>query len=255
VSNLTRKTVIEKYGIPPDKVVTIYNAVEPPAVKITPERIKGKTCRTVTFLGRVTMQKGPEYFVEAASMVMRYLPDVRFVMAGTGDLMNMTIEHVARLGIADRFHFTGFLSEEEVNRLLAMSDILVMPSVSEPFGLVTLEAMMAGVPVIISKQSGVSEVVNHAFKIDFWDTFSLANAIYGLLKYPALWNLFSGKGITEAAMLDWNKTAEKVNLLYREVVKQHQAGDNNDSGYNKDNHPGNYSGSEPAANNTEPTTE
>ena len=220
VSNLTRHTVIEKYGIPPEKVTTIYNASAPPPKKRSPRRTKRTSAKTVTFLGRITMQKGPEYFVEAASLVLRHIPEATFVMAGSGDMMNDTIEHAARLGITDRFHFTGFLNAEEVNHLLDISDVLVMPSVSEPFGIVPLEAMQAGVPVIISKQSGVAEIINYAYKIDFWDTFSMANAIYGFLRYPALWKMFASHGKVEAENLHWKDSAGKVKLMYEDIIKK-----------------------------------
>lgn len=218
VSNLTRKTVIEKYGIPPEKVVTVYNAVEP-----LPERTKSMIKRvpglkTVAFLGRITVQKGPEYFVEAANMVLKRLPDTRFVMAGSGDMMNEIIEHAARLGITDRFHFAGFLKNEEVHQLLDVSDVFVMPSVSEPFGIVPLEAMLAGVPVIISKQSGVAEIVNYAFKADFWDTYAMADAIYGLLKYQALAKMFSKNGAIEAGNLQWKNSAGIISNVYLELA-------------------------------------
>lgn len=218
VSNLTRKTVIEKYGIPSEKVVTVYNAVEP-----LPERNKSAVKRipgvkTVAFLGRITVQKGPEYFVEAANMVLKIMPHTRFVMAGSGDMMNGIIEHAARLGITDRFHFAGFLKNDEVHQLLDVSDVFVMPSVSEPFGIVPLEAMLAGVPVIISRQSGVAEIVNFAFKTDFWDTFAMADAIYGLLKYPALAKMFSKHGAIEAGNLQWKRSAGLISNIYFELV-------------------------------------
>ena len=158
VSNLTRKIVIEKYNINPDKVVTVHNAVRfADGNKVFEER--GISDKIVTFLGRITYQKGPDYFVEAAAKVLQKVPNVHFVMAGSGDLFNHVVKRVAKLGIADRFHFTGFLKGDEVHRMFDMSDVYVMPSVSEPFGISPLEAMKSNVPVIISKQSGVAEVL------------------------------------------------------------------------------------------------
>ena len=220
VSNQTRKTVVEKYDISPDKVVTVYNAVDPMPLRkdIPVKRISG--VKTVAFLGRITIQKGPEYYVEAANMVLKRLPNTRFVMAGSGDMMNDIIEHTARLGITDKFHFTGFLKNEEVYQLLDISDVFVMPSVSEPFGIVPLEAMLAGVPVIISKQSGVSEIVKYAFKTDFWDTYAMADAIYGLLKYPVLAGMFSKHGAIEAGNLQWKKSAGIISNIYYELTGQ-----------------------------------
>lgn len=218
VSNLTRETVIHKYDIPPEKVVTVYNAVEPVRIrkKIKPAKRSGE--KTVTFMGRITMQKGPEYFVEAAGLLLKRMPGVRFVMAGSGDMMGSMVEQAARMGITDRFHFTGFLDNEEVRHLLAVTDVFVMPSISEPFGIAPLEAMQAGVPVIISKQSGVAEVIRYAFKIDFWDTFAIADAIYGLLKYPALAQMFSKYGRVESGNLTWDATAGQIREIYEKLA-------------------------------------
>ena len=175
VSNLTRKIVIEKYNINPDKVVTVHNAVRfADGNKVFEER--GISDKIVTFLGRITYQKGPDYFVEAAAKVLQKVPNVHFVMAGSGDLFNHVVKRVAKLGIADRFHFTGFLKGDEVHRMFDMSDVYVMPSVSEPFGISPLEAMKSNVPVIISKQSGVAEVLEYALKVDYWDVDEIGRA-------------------------------------------------------------------------------
>ena len=167
VSNYTKNLIVEKYQIDPEKIVTVYNSLEPIEGDGIPLINKGINEKVVTFLGRITMQKGPEYFVEAASLLLKKMNNVRFVMAGSGDLMNSVIERVANLGIADRFHFTGFLNANNVKQMFALTDVFVMPSVSEPFGIVPLEAMQAGVPVIISNQSGVSEILKNALKINF----------------------------------------------------------------------------------------
>ena len=218
VSNLTRNVIIDRYDIEPEKVVTVYNAVEPLPVEKTGRLRKLPGIKTVTFLGRITLQKGPEYFVEAAHMVLRMLPNVRFVMAGSGDMLPGIVEQAARLGISDRFHFTGFLEKEEVYQLLDLTDVFVMPSVSEPFGIAPLEAMLAGVPVIISKQAGVAEIISYAAKIDFWDTYSMADLIYGMLKYDTLAAMFSKHGAVEAANLTWQHTAGLFHDLYLEVT-------------------------------------
>ncbi|HOW31844.1 MAG TPA: glycosyltransferase family 4 protein, partial [Bacteroidales bacterium] len=159
VSNLTRNIVIERYGINPDKVFTVHNAVEPIEKAELANSEKHVKEKVVTFLGRITFQKGPEYFIEAAKKVLERDKNVRFVMAGTGDLMEKMIRRAAKLRIASNFHFTGFLKGENVDRMFAMSDVYVMPSVSEPFGISPLEAMRSNVPVVISKQSGVAEVL------------------------------------------------------------------------------------------------
>jgi glycosyltransferase involved in cell wall biosynthesis len=219
VSNFTRNIIIEKYGIPEDKVVTVHNAVESAerkdvnGSKYVPEKI-------VTFLGRITFQKGPDYFIEAARLVLERDDNVRFVMAGSGDLMEKMIRRVAQLRIGHKFHFTGFLQGTNVDRMLAMSDVFVMPSVSEPFGIVPLEAMRSNVPVVISKQSGVSEVLKHALKVDFWDVHGMADAIYGVTHYEGLSKMFSKYGKDEVESLKWEHSAMKVKEVYEEMIKR-----------------------------------
>ena len=221
VSNLTRNIVINRYGVPAEKIVTVHNAVRfaQNSGKV-PER--GVTDKVVTFLGRITYQKGPDSFVEAAAKVLKRVPDVRFVMAGSGDMMNHVIRRVARLGIADRFHFTGFLRGEDVHKMFQLSDVYVMPSVSEPFGISPLEAMRSNVPVIISKQSGVAEVLDYAVKVDYWDVDALADAIYGLIKYPALSGMFASKGLEEVTNLKWNDAAAKIKSVYEAVIEENK---------------------------------
>ena len=218
VSDLTRNIVITKYGIDPDKVVTVHNAVDfsgRSEVKVE----KGVKDKVVTFLGRITFQKGPEYFIEAAAKVLKRCDNVRFVMAGSGDMMNRSIRQVARLGISDRFHFTGFLRGNEVQKMFALSDVYVMPSVSEPFGISPLEAMRSGVPSVISRQSGAAEVLKYAFKVDFWDVDAMADEIYALLQYPALSQFASKFGYDEVNTLKWNNAAAKIKSVYESVVK------------------------------------
>ena len=218
VSNLTRNIVVNRYGIDPAKVVTVHNAVDFQSYKdMNVER--GVKEKVVTFLGRITYQKGPEYFIEAAHKVLKAYPDVRFVMAGSGDLMNRSIRRVAKLRMATHFHFTGFLRGQDVQKMFAQSDVYVMPSVSEPFGISPLEAMRSGVPTIISKQSGVAEVLKHALKVDFWDVDALADAIYGLLKYPALSQMSGRCGLEEVNTLKWENAAYLLKQIYEDVKK------------------------------------
>jgi glycosyltransferase involved in cell wall biosynthesis len=218
VSNLTRDIVINKYNIHPDKVETVYNAVE--HVELTEKIVvnKGFDEKVVTFLGRITLQKGPEYFIEAAYKVLKVMDNVRFVMAGSGDMMERMMRRAASLKITDRFHFTGFLKGMDVYTLLAMSDVYIMPSVSEPFGISPLEAMQSNVPVIISKQSGVAEILTHAVKTDFWDIDAMADAIYGILNYPALASMFIKNGKEEVVRLKWDNSARHVRDIYERVI-------------------------------------
>jgi glycogen(starch) synthase len=217
VSHLTRQIVIDRYGINPEKVITVHNAVEPTDRPELSEIKKHVPEKVVTFLGRVTFQKGPDYFIEAANKVLKKDPNVRFVMAGSGDLLNKMIRRAAQLHIATKFHFTGFLNGPEVDTMFAMSDVYVMPSVSEPFGISPLEAMRSNVPVVISKQSGVSEVLKHALKVDFWDIDALADAIYGLLHYEGLKKMFIKYGKDEVDNLKWDNAAGKVLEVYNKA--------------------------------------
>lgn len=219
VSNLTRNTIIEKYGIHPDKVVTVYNAVDPLPQSEKLKLRRGIDDKVVTFLGRVTLQKGPEYFIQAAHKVLQKMDNVRFVMAGSGELLEKMIHWTAALGISDRFHYTGFLKGDDVYRMFSISDVYVMPSVSEPFGISPLEAMQSNVPSIISYQSGVAEVLKYAFKVDFWDVDGLADAIYGLLNYPSLSLMFQKYGVQEVNDMKWENSGRKVYSIYQEFVK------------------------------------
>lgn len=218
VSNLTRRIVIEKYGIPADKVVTVYNAVEPVEGGVKEKIKKGINEKVVTFLGRITMQKGPEYFIEAAHRVLQKMDNVRFVMAGSGDMMEKMIRRAAQLKIMDHFHFTGFLKGDEVFQMLSISDLYVMPSVSEPFGISPLEAMQSNVPVLISHQSGVAEILTFAIKSNFWDVDAMADAIYGVLNYPGLSKMFISHGKMEVDALKWENSALHVKQVYDSVL-------------------------------------
>ncbi len=218
VSDLTRNIVITKYGIDPEKVVTVHNAVDFSG-RDNMQVERGVRDKVVTFLGRITFQKGPEYFIEAAAKVLKRTKNVRFVMAGSGDMMNRAIRHVARLGISDRFHFTGFLRGADVQKMFALSDVYVMPSVSEPFGISPLEAMRTGVPSVISRQSGAAEVLKYAFKVDFWDVDAMADQIYALIEYPALAHFAAVQGYDEVNTLKWNNATAKMKKVYESVIK------------------------------------
>ena len=218
VSELTRNIVINKDGISPDKVVAVHNAVDfSGRENIEVER--GVKDKVVTFLGRITFQKGPEYFIDAAAKVLKRTKNVRFVMAGSGDMMNRAIRQVARLGIADRFHFTGFLRGADVQKMFALSDVYIMPSVSEPFGISPLEAMRSNVPSIISYQSGAAEILKYAFKVDFWDVDAMADDIYALLQYPALSRFAAKQGLDEVNALKWDYATAKLKTIYESLIK------------------------------------
>jgi glycogen(starch) synthase len=220
VSHLTKSVVTSRYGVPPDKVEVIYNAVELngnlPAVNMAPIQRDEKL---VLFLGRITMQKGPEYFLAAAKKVLEVMDNVRFIMAGWGDMIRRTIELAAQMGIGHKVLFTGFLRGPDVERVFRMADLYVMPSVSEPFGIAPLEAMSNDVPVIISKQSGVSEIIQHALKVDFWDVNEMANKIIAVLRHRPLQKTLREHGRMELRKLSWVDSARQCVEVYQDALK------------------------------------
>ncbi|MFI3239674.1 MAG: glycosyltransferase family 4 protein [Bacteroidales bacterium] len=221
VSDLTRRTVIDKYGIDPNKVTTVHNAVEPLSDELRAIEVTKSKEKVVTFLGRITMQKGPEYFVEAAAKVLQKKSNVRFVMAGSGDMMEKMISLAAERDIADRFHFTGFLKGKQVYEMLKASDVYIMPSVSEPFGISPLEAMQMGVPSIISHQSGCAEILDNVIKIDYWDIDAMADAIYSIITYPAMYEQLREDGLQEIDTIQWKKAGAKVINIYNQIINNY----------------------------------
>ncbi|MBN1525479.1 MAG: glycosyltransferase family 4 protein [Spirochaetales bacterium] len=219
VSYYTKNIIVNKYGIDPHKVTVVHNAVEK---KTQLERLgiqKNLDEKYVLFLGRVTMQKGPDYFIEAANLVLKKIKNIRFVMAGSGDMMPRLIERAAALKITDRFHFTGFLNNrQQVERMYAMSDLYVMPSVSEPFGITAFEALLYDVPIILSKQSGVAEVLRGAMKVDFWDVPKLASAIVTLLEDEKLSKEMVESCKHELQDIHWNTASQKIKNLYHSLL-------------------------------------
>ena len=217
VSELTRQTVINQYHQDPKKCVAMHNAVYPLSEEyqaIVPNKTPDE--KVVTFLGRITMQKGPEYFVEAAAKVLQRTHNIRFCMAGSGDMMNAMIRMAAERGIADRFHFPGFQRGKQVYEAYKNSDVFVMPSVSEPFGIAPLEAMQCGCPCIISKQSGCGEILNNVIKVDYWAIDAMADAIYSICTNDSLYQYLSEEGLKEVDQITW----EKVGLRIRECYNQ-----------------------------------
>jgi len=220
VSHFNRKTIIRRYGISGEKVEVVHNGVERDGNSDWPlaETRIDKDEKIILFLGRITMQKGPEYFLQAAKKVLGVMDNVKFVMVGSGDLMHRAIEMAAELGIGHKVLFTGFLRGEDVQKIYKMADLYVMPSVSEPFGIAPLEALNNDVPVIISKQSGVSEVLMHALKVDFWDVNEIANKIIAVLKYPPLETTLRNHGSFEVRKLRWKDSAAKCVKIYEETL-------------------------------------
>jgi glycosyltransferase involved in cell wall biosynthesis len=219
VSQFTKDKIVHYYGIHPDKVTVIHNAVDLTYTRFENSFIISKRDKIVLFLGRLTLQKGPDYFVEAAKKCLEFDPNIKFIIAGTGSMEWRLIERVAELGIADKVLFAGFVTDEERDRLYQMADVYVMPSVSEPFGMTPLEAMKNGAPVIISKQSGVSEVLKHCLKVDFWDINQLVDKILGVLRYKELQHTLKENGGIEVRKFDWDKSAMKCIEVYNEVLR------------------------------------
>jgi len=219
VSHYTKGMIVDRYGIDAGKVTVVHNAVSRGEAAETYRVAKQPGEKIVLFLGRITHQKGPGYFVEAASKVLRMFPGVTFVMAGSGDLMPQMVERVAELGMGSRFLFTGFLRGDEVERMYAATDLYVMPSVSEPFGIAPLEAMLYDVPVIIARQSGVSEVLHHALMVDYWDVDELASKICAALTYDALTREMVERSREELKAITWDRAAKQIEDVYKKVIR------------------------------------
>ena len=209
VSNYTKKVIVEKYGINPDKITVVHNAVYPIG--------GGSKKEIVLFLGRLTIQKGAEFFLRAAQKVKDFEPDAKFVIAGVGDMLPRLINQAIDLGISDRTIFTGRLSDDEVKHIYIISSVYVMPSVSEPFGITALEAISAGTPTIASKTAGFSEAFKNCLRVDFWDTDEMANKIVSLLRYNPLHKTLANEGKREIDLFTWDNVADKTILIYSGV--------------------------------------
>jgi glycogen(starch) synthase len=219
VSSLTKNLITHHYGIDPAKVEVVYNAIDVNGSVFDEEKYSiHKDEKIVLFLGRITMQKGPEYFIAAAKKVLEVMDNVKFVMAGSGDMIRRTIEMAAAMGIGHKVLFTGFLRGGDVEKVFKMADLYVMPSVSEPFGIAPLEAMSHDVPVIVSKQSGVSEMLHHALKVDFWDINEMANKIIAVLKHPPLASTLRQHGSFEVRRRSWTDAAKATMTVYDQAL-------------------------------------
>lgn len=218
VSNFTKNRCIHDYFIDPNKIRVVHNAATSmnEGVSYDGGRLKEKD-KIVLFAGRITLQKGPDYFVDAAKIVLDHNPNVTFIMAGSGDMLPQAIDHAARIGVSHKFIFPGFYNRDEAEKLFSMADVFVMPSVSEPFGIVPFEAQIKRTPTIISKQSGISEMLNHCLKVDFWDVQDMAAKILALVQYPTLNKTMAMNGYWEAKKSNWEKPAKECLAIYKEV--------------------------------------
>ncbi len=219
VSQLTKNVCVNRYGVRPDKVEVVYNGVELSPTQSTSVGIESQD-KIVLYFGRITYQKGPEYFIAAAKRILEYMDDVKFVVAGNGDQAARMIEMAASLGVGHKVLFTGFLRGADIARVFSLADVYVMPSVSEPFGIAPLEAISHDVPVIISKTSGVSEVLTHALKVDFWDVDDIANKVIAVLRHPPLGRTLREHGAFDVRRLTWDGAANRCEQIYHHAVRR-----------------------------------
>jgi glycogen(starch) synthase len=221
VGGFMKNILVERYGVDPQKIKVIYNGIDRINEKYYPAALnafKKLGYKVVLFLGRITLQKGPEYFVRAAAKTLKYHPKALFVVTGSGDMQPFMISEAARLGVLDKFIFTGFLRGADKDKIYQSADIYVMPSVSEPFGITALEAAANGTPVLLSKQSGVSEVLRNCLRTDFWDIDEMANKIIAALRFKSLSKDLIREGDKEIDNLSWSRAADKVIEVYKELV-------------------------------------
>ncbi|OHB00200.1 MAG: hypothetical protein A3E94_01280 [Candidatus Zambryskibacteria bacterium RIFCSPHIGHO2_12_FULL_44_12b] len=225
ISQYIKDLVIDKYGIDPRKIRVVHNGINeedyvtetntPTFIK----RLKEDGKKIVLFVGRITLQKGPDYFVKMAEKVRQYYEDVYFVVAGSGDMEGQMIREVNRRGLSDRFIFTGFLRGGDLDTVYAASDVYVMPSVSEPFGITPLEAALHGVPAIISKVSGVKEVLTHSLVSDFWDVDDMADKVISVLENQSLKNTLGNNSAIQIKSINWREAAKKCIDMYTELLR------------------------------------
>ncbi len=223
VSGYTKQKIIEHYGIPDSKIKVVHNAIDRddiPSISVH----KSDSPKTVLFLGRITLQKGPDYFIAAAHKALEAEPNTRFIIAGSGDMEPRIIERAAQLGISGNVLFAGFLSDDEIHKAYRMADLYVMPSVSEPFGITPLESVMNHTPVLISRQSGVREVLKHCLEVDFWDINQMANKMIAALRYRELHNELQRNSYEEASRLSWDSSARKCIEIYKNISGMRAAG-------------------------------
>ncbi|MFI5206007.1 MAG: glycosyltransferase family 4 protein, partial [Candidatus Paceibacterales bacterium] len=225
VSNFTKNVITDKYGISPNKVHVVHNGIAKPGHSPFENDVLElkKHNRIVLFVGRLTLQKGPDYFLKAAKKVLEYESNVVFLMVGDGDMKEQLIREAVHAGISDKVIFTGFLRDSELKKIYKSADLFVMPSVSEPFGIAGLESAINGTPVLLSKQSGISEILTHALKVDFWDIDEMTNKILAVLQHPPLKHTLKKHTLMESHLHTWHKAAKKVKNIYNSVINKTSA--------------------------------
>lgn len=219
-SYFTKNNVVKHYNINPDKIKVVHWGIDPdnPDYNINFNSRISEKDKIVLFMGRVTIQKGPDYFIEMAKKVLDFEPNTKFVFAGVGDMLPRIINRAVELGIDDKVIFTGWLSGKDVHKAFQMADLFVMPSVAEPFGLVALESLKNGTPALISKQSGVSEVIKNALKVDFWDIDEMTNKVVGVLRHPELYHELKDNSVREVSRFNLTEPAQKCVNAYHEAL-------------------------------------
>jgi glycosyltransferase involved in cell wall biosynthesis len=217
-SHFTKNNVVKHYMIDPNKVEVVHWGIDTDNPHYSINCKSPFDEKVVLFLGRITIQKGPDYFVEMARKVLDFVPNTKFLVAGSGDMFGRMIHRAGELGMLDRFIFTGFLTGADVHKAFQMADLYVMPSVAEPFGLVALEALKNNTPILISNQSGVAEVVTNALKCDFWDIEEMANKIVNVLKYPELHAELRENSFREVQKFNLDEPAQKTRAVYERAL-------------------------------------
>jgi glycosyltransferase involved in cell wall biosynthesis len=224
VSGYTKNTLLEHYGVNESKVNVVYNGIDSSKyntegdISAGLKKMKSLGYKIVLFVGRITIMKGPDYFLHAAKQVLEHNPKTIFLIAGSGDMEAQIMGQAASMGISDKFVFAGFVRGDDLSEAYRAADLFVMPSVSEPFGLVALEALIHKTPVIISRQSGVSEVLKNAMKVDFWDTTEMADKILSVLDHNSVKKELTDNGFKEAHMCNWDKAADKCIEVYDQLA-------------------------------------
>lgn len=222
ISHWTKNIVMKHYGIPEYKIEVVHNGIDATEYcgqNVRLKELKEAGYKIVLFVGRLTLQKGPDYFIKVAKRVLEFNPKVYFIVAGSGDMERQTIDDAARLGISDRVIFCGFLRGQELNDLYASADLYILPSISEPFGLTPLESLVNGTPVLVSNQSGVAEVLKHALKADFWDVDDMTDKILSVINYAPLQRTLAVNGEAEARRTTWLESAKKCLNIYNQVIR------------------------------------
>jgi len=230
VSRMTAAVAADRYDVRPEKIAVVYNGIDTSPRRKSSVLSTERHEKVVLFLGRLTMQKGPEYFLAVAKRVLTLMDNVSFIVAGSGDRFHSTVYQASEMGIGDKVRFTGFLRGDDVAKAFGTADLYVMPSVTEPFGIAALEAISHGVPVIISKSSGVSEVLEHALKVDFWDIEEMANKIVAVLRHPPLARTLRKHALTEIREMTWEKAAGECLTVYQQVCESRLLEDQADLG-------------------------